>query len=247
MRHRKNLLLSSPHIFACMTSSSHMKTFFALFLSTIATLCAQPDASYKPLFNGKDLSGWKVVNGKGQYHIEGDCIVGTGKNVNSNTFLRTEKVYRDFDFYFEMKFDDLSGNSGMMFRGLQKPGADGRVHGYQCEHDNRKDRVWTAGLYDEARRNWLSPPQVDAKNTDAQKAEQAAFTAAGKKLFRWNDWNQIRIRCQGKHIQIWLNGEKRVDYLDEAPQFTPEGFFALQVHSGRSCHVRWRNLLIKEL
>ncbi|MEN9990532.1 MAG: hypothetical protein RLZZ224_234 [Verrucomicrobiota bacterium] len=224
-----------------------MKIIFALFFASIASLLAQPDATFTPLFNGKDLTGWKSVNGTGQYHIEGDCIVGVGENVKLNTFLRTEKTYRDFDFSFEMKFDHLQGNSGMMFRGLQKPGENGRVYGYQCEHDNRKDRAWTAGLYDESRRGWLSPPMVHPKNTDAQKAEQAAFTAAGKKLFRWTDWNQIRIRCQGKHIQIWLNGEKRVDYHDESPQFTPEGFLALQVHNGKSCKVRWRNLLIKEL
>ena len=48
-------------------------------------------------------------------------------------------------------------------------------------------------------------------------------------------------------IQIWLNGKERVDYTDEAKEFTPEGFFALQVHSGKSCKVRWRNIRIKEL
>jgi len=45
----------------------------------------------------------------------------------------------------------------------------------------------------------------------------------------------------------WLNGEKRADYVDEAPEFTPEGFFALQVHAGKATHVRRRNLRIKEL
>jgi hypothetical protein len=211
-------------------------------------LCQAAEPGFTDLFNGKDLTGWKRVNGNGEYKIEDGQIVGFGENVKSNTFLRTEKTYKDFDFRFEMKFDDLTGNSGMMFRGLQKEGKDGRVHGYQCEHDNGKERAWTAGLYDEARRGWLQPKKVDAKtDTEADKKAQADFTKQGQEIMKWDDWNEIRIVCKGKHIQIWLNGEERVDYTDDAPEFTPEGFFALQVHAGKSCKVRWRNIRIKEL
>lgn len=211
------------------------------------TFCAFAEEGFVSLYNGKDLSGWKVVNGEGKFAAEGECIVGTGKNVRNNTFLRTEKTYKDFDFRFEMKFDDLSGNSGMMFRGLQKPGADGRVHGYQCEHDNGKGRAWTAGLYDEARRGWLFPSPLGKNSTPEQVKVQKAFTAQGQKIIRWTEWNQIRIVCEGRHVQIWMNDEKRVDYTDNDAAFTPEGFFALQVHGGKSCNVRWRNLKIKTL
>lgn len=209
-------------------------------------LCQAAEPGFTDLFNGKDLTGWKRVNGNGEYKIEDNQIVGFGENVKSNTFLRTEKTYKDFDFRFEMKFDDLTGNSGMMFRGLQKEGNDGRVHGYQCEHDNGKERAWTAGLYDEARRGWLQPQKGD-KDTEADKKAQAEFTKQGQKIMKWDDWNEVRIVCQGKHIQIWLNGEPRVDFTDEGKDFTPEGFFALQVHAGKSCKVRWRNIRIKEL
>lgn len=211
-----------------------------LILMCLALPAAALEDGFTPLFNGTDLDGWVKVNGQGEFNIEGDAIVGTGEKVNNNTFLRTEKTYTDFDFRFEMKFDNLNGNSGMMFRGLQKPGKVGRVFGYQCEHDNGKARAWTAGLYDEARRGWLVP---DRDN----KAESAAFTEQGKKLTKWDDWNEIRIACKGRQIKIWFNGELRVDYTDEAEEFTPEGFFGLQVHSGASCKVRWRNLRIKEL
>ena len=216
-----------------------MKTLFAALLIALPTLQAEEDG-FVNLFNGKDLTGWKKVNGNGEYKIDGDCIVGFGKNIKGNTFLITEKTYGDFDFRFDMKFDDLSGNSGVMFRAKQKEGENGRVFGYQCEHDNGKARAWTAGLYDEARRGWLFS---DKKDKDAC----AKFTEQGKKLIKWDDWNEIRIVCEGKRIQIWLNGEPRVDYTDEGKDFTPEGFFGLQVHGGKSCNVRWRNLRIKEL
>ncbi|MFK7911702.1 MAG: DUF1080 domain-containing protein [Akkermansiaceae bacterium] len=194
------------------------------------------------LFDGKTLKGWKSVGGNGQFKVEDGCIVGFGKNVKGNTFLRTEKTYGDFELTYEFKFDDRSGNSGLMFRALQKPSEDGngRVNGYQCEGDN-KDRSWTAGLFDEARRGWLFPDKKD-------KEQCAKFTAQGRKLFKWDEWNTIKIRCKGNHIQTWLNGEKRVDFKDTDPKHdTREGFFGLQVHGGKSCNVRWRNLRLKQL
>jgi hypothetical protein len=206
----------------------------------LALPLAAVEPGFTPLFNGRDLTGWTRVNGHGEFKVEDGCIVGFGENVQHNTFLRTDKTYRDFDFRFEFKFDDLTGNSGMMFRGLQRPGDDGRVFGYQCEHDNGKGRAWTAGLYDEARRGWLVPDRDNA-------AESKAFTEQGQKLKKWDDWNEVRIACKGNRIRIWLNGELRVDYADEGEDATAEGFFGLQVHSGKSCKVRWRNLRIKEL
>jgi hypothetical protein len=219
-----------------------------LFLCLALPLAAA-EKGFTPLFNGKDLSGWKKVGGTGEFTIEGNDIVGKGVHVDGNTFLRTEKTYKDFEFIFEMKFDDLQGNSGVMVRGLQKEGENGRVFGYQCEHDQDPKRAWTAGLYDEARRGWLVPfRKGDGKaDTPEQKSAQAAFTKQGQEIFKPTDWNEIKIVCKGKHIQIWLNGKVRVDYTDDAPDFTPEGFFGLQVHSGKATNVRWRNLRVKEL
>lgn len=230
----------------------------SLFLLPALVLSISPvsalEAGFTSLFNGKDLTGWKKVNGSGEFRVENGEIAGTGKNVQNNTFLRTEATYRDFDFRFEFKFDDLSGNSGMMFRGLQREGEDGRVFGYQCEHDNDKKRAWTAGIYDESRRGWLVPfrnddPKKEFPEDEKKAHEEArhAFTKEGQEAMKWDDWNEVRILCEGKRIRIWLNGKERADFSDDAPEFTPEGFFALQVHSGDSCQVRWRNLRIKEL
>ena len=202
---------------------------------------------FVPLFNGTDLTGWKSVNGNGQYRVDNQTILGFGENVNANTFLRTEATYRDFIFVCEFKFLDRAGNSGLMFRANQRPKPDGqpdsngRVFGYQCEHDQNHERSWTAGLYDEARRDWLFPNKGDA---DAGNA----FTTQGQSTFKWDDWNVIVIRCQGNHIETWLNGTPRVDFTDDDPKDTTlEGFFALQVHNGKKCEVAWRNLFLKTI
>ncbi len=206
---------------------------------------AKEEVAEKPidLFDGKTLTGWKKVGGDGEFKVEDGCIVGFGKNISGNTFLITEKSYTDYDFTYEFKFDDLTGNSGLMFRAAQKPGENGRVFGYQCEADNTK-RSWTAGLFDEARRGWLFPRQKDKLSADHRKW----FSAEGNEIFKSDDWNTIRIRCKGNHIQTWLNGAKRVDFVDTDKQHdTRSGFFGLQVHGGKSCNVRWRNLKLTPL
>jgi hypothetical protein len=219
------------------------KLLIPLFALIPCLLSAEVEEGFTAMTNGKDLTGWKKVGGNGEYTMVDGEIVGTGRKVNANTFLISEKTYKNYDFRFEMKFDTMEGNSGMMFRGLQKESEDGngRVYGYQCEHDNGKERAWTAGLFDEARRGWLFPNK-------ANKEQSAAFTKQGKEIFKWDEWNEVRILCEGNHIQIFLNGEKRVDFTDENEEHaTLEGFFGMQVHSGGATDVRWRNLRIKEL
>ena len=108
------------------------------------------EAGFKSLFNGKNLTGWKKVGGTANYEVKNGAIRGFGNRIRGNTFLRTTEEYGDFIFTFQFKFIDKSGNSGCMFRAFQKGGnPDGRVTGYQCEHDNFKNgtRAWTAGIY----------------------------------------------------------------------------------------------------
>ena len=213
------------------------------------------EAKSVSLFNGKDLRGWKKVGGTGSFKVEDGCIVGVGIRVVGNTFLRTEKTYTDFEFTYDFKFDHLTGNSGMMFRAEQKPSEDGngQVYGYQCEADNSKSRIWTAGIYDEKRRGWLAPRKITKKEglTPEEVVVQKIgtdFTKQGSELFKWDDWNTFTIRCEGNNIKTYLNGELRVDFTDtDKKHDTREGFFGLQVHQGKACQARWKNIMIKDL
>lgn len=199
------------------------------------------EAGYRSLFDGTSLTGWRKAGGTGEFKAENGVIVGFGQNIRGNTFLCTEKSYSDFVLLFEFRFVDPSGNSGCQFRSAQRDG-NGRVFGYQCEHDNNRNRSYTAGVYDEARRGWLFPGHF------SEEGSADAFSEQGRDLFKWDDWNTIVIRCHGKRIQTWLNGVARADFEDvDEENFTAEGFVALQVHGGKSSHVEWRNLFIKEL
>ncbi len=200
---------------------------FALLLPSLLVSAQSRTA----LFNGKDFTGWKQLNGKAKYTIEKGEIVGTTVFGEANSFLCTEKDYGDFILEFEYKVDSTM-NSGVQFRSESKPGyQNGRVHGYQFEIDPSK-RAWTGGIYDEARRDWLYTMDLNP---------------AAKGAFKQNQWNKVRIECIGNDLRTWVNGVAAAHVVDN---MTPKGFIALQVHSinrkedeGRQ--IRWRNLFIQ--
>ena len=115
-------------------------------MSLIIIVCngvilAQNDG-WEELFNGKDLTGWKQLNGEAKYKVEDDAIVGTTVLNTPNSFLCTEKEYSDFIFEVEI-FVENSMNSGIQFRSESKADfQNGRVPGYQCEIDP-SSRAWS--------------------------------------------------------------------------------------------------------
>src|SRR4051812_28332303 len=86
---------------------------------------------WQPLFNGKNLDGWKEVNGTALYEAKNNEIVGTSVPESPNSFLATTKDYGDFILELELKLD-AEMNYGIQFRSESKPDYNnGRVHGYQ--------------------------------------------------------------------------------------------------------------------
>lgn len=213
----------------------------ALCALTVTSVPAEEDG-WVSLFNGKDLSGWTQKGGKALYKVENGEIVGSSVPNTDNSFLCTERDFGDFELEFEF-FGHPSLNSGVQVRSQSLPDyKDGRVHGYQCElEDEGQDRDWFGGIYDEGRRGWLQPTKED-------KQAGAAFSEAGKRLWKNGEWNHIRIEAKGTRIRTYLNGELRADLADG---MTPSGFIGLQVHGvGKKTtpmSVRWRNLRIREL
>ena len=237
--------------------------FAALFLSAavLSAPCFAAEGSWTELFNGKDLTGWVQHSGQAKYAVEDGVIVGTTVLGTGNSFLCTQKEYGDFVFECEFKVDPKL-NSGIQFRSqvfdkeTELKGKDGqpildkgkakkvpadRVHDYQYEIDP-SPRAFAAGVYDEARRGWLFP--------GTSGGEKEKFGEQGRKLFRANDWNQVRIECRGSKITTYLNGEKRAEFADD---LTLKGLICLQVHGiGKDSQkegikVMWRKLRIQVL
>ncbi len=209
------------------------KILFAIIalFSFIKGFSQQSNDGWVNLFNGKDLSGFKQLNGKAIYEVKNGEIIGTNVDKEPNSFLATEKNYRDFILELELLVDTAM-NSGIQFRSQSISSfKEGRVHGYQMEVDP-SERAWSGAIFDEGRRGWLYT--LDLNPT-------------AKTAFKNNQWNKYRIECFGNTIRTWVNGVATGHLIDD---MTPEGFIALQVHAVRKGQtagkqIRWRNIRIK--
>jgi hypothetical protein len=200
-----------------------------LFLCLEFSILAQADTV--PLFDGKTFAGWEGDIGK-VWRIEHEALVAgsLNKKQEKNNFLATTKSYGDFELTLKWKLEGTDGfvNGGVQFRTERIPNHH-EVSGYQADLGKGYD----GALYDESRRKKMlaqPTPEVLAK--------------AMKPLGEWNDY---RIRAEGKRIQIWLNGVQTVDYTETEPNIASSGIIAVQIHGGATSIVRYKDLRIEEL
>ncbi|MEJ7736736.1 MAG: DUF1080 domain-containing protein [Chitinophagaceae bacterium] len=214
--------------------------FKRMFLATVLTLlllngiAQKAQSGWQTLFNGKDLTGWKELNGKHKWEVKDGMIIGTDVHDQPNGFLCTDGDYGDFILELEVSIDTLMNNSGVQFR--TRSTADylnGRVHGYQMEIDPKPQR-WSGSIYDEGgRRGWLYTTELNVP---------------GKRAYKNNQWNKYRIECFGTTMRTWVNGIPIAHLVDAA---STKGFIGLQLHANNPTdppggnQVRFRNIRIK--
>jgi hypothetical protein len=207
------------------------KSLVALLLATFlmglgVVSQTQPDTGWIPLFNGKDLSGWKN-NGEEKWIAEQGTILCESA-ANKYGYLTTEKTYRDFDLRLKFK-GEASGNSGVFFHskitGIDpQHGPD--IEGMQIEVDPSVGKH-TGGLYESGGRGWVIQPNSE-----------------GELALKPGEWNDLAVSVEGSHIITLLNGVKVADYNDAAPKFT-DGVIALQIHTGGGVRMRWKDIYIR--
>ena len=176
----------------------------------------------QPLFNGKDLTGWKIY-GTEKWFVENGLLVCESGPDKQYGYLATEKFYKNFDLTLEF-LQVSDGNSGVFFRSTIE---GTKIAGWQCEvapkgHD-------TGGIYESYGRGWLKQIDDDKEN-----------------ILKPGEWNTMRIKVVGDRVQTWLNGQQMVDLSDEKIG-KANGSIALQIHEGGGIKVEWRNLVIEEL
>ena len=67
------------------------------------------------------------------------------------------------------------------------------------------------------------------------------------KVLKRNDWNDYKIRCEGKHIQLWINGVKTVDYTETDPKIPDYGIIGLQIHGGGKAEAWYKDIVVEVL
>jgi hypothetical protein len=229
----------------------HLRALFLLNALAILPLVALPtraadDKGWVQLFNGKDLTGWKlhpkpsgsieevitkmkdgkVIAFEGKlkdgktvplWRVEDGILIGSGPP--SHLFSEKDD-YENFEYRVEAQIND-KGNSGQYFRTKYGPNFPA---GYEAQiNATHGDKIRTGSLYF---------PQVK---------EVLVLEAPHKP----DEWFTQLVIAQGNHIQISVNGKKTVDWKDPKNTYT-KGHFALQGHDPGTV-VKFKKVEYKEL
>ena len=192
-------------------------------LSFAAVAAGAEEGGWKPLFNGKDLTGWKHV-GPGGMTVEDGLIKTHG---GMGLLYWTAGAVGDCTIRVVFKMRDQNDNSGVFIRIPIEPREEWMpVHyGYEVQIDNQPEKSnedeyhYTGALYS------LTKPMAKAGKPGPE-------------------WNTMEITLDGPRTIVTVNGQKVTDYTEGQPvperkfDFEPqrgrrpiEGWFGLQNHS----------------
>ncbi len=206
----------------------------AVFLTTGRAADTDPEPNKPPegftaLFNGKDLTGWKVHGGKKEsWDVDKGVLFVKG----GGGWLMTDKEYGDFELRLEFKVPK-GGNSGVALRSPLK--GDPAYTGMEIQ------------ILDDPSYKGLQKYQHTGSIYGVVPSSKQPTKPVG-------EWNKYRIVCKGRQVSVTLNGEKVVDanlddYKEKHAKAHPgilrdKGHVGLQEHGGR---VEFRNIYLKEL
>jgi hypothetical protein len=212
-----------------------MKYTACLLVFALSASAVEP--GFVPLFDGKTLNGWTLVekrdSGRG-YIVENGVLVCPADGGGN---LLTEKDYANFILRFEFRMEP-GGNNGVGIRAplrgdIAYSGMEIQIldHHHERYRGKLKPTQYHGAIYD------VIPPAI----TDA-------LRPAG-------EWNEQEIIADGRRIRVTLNGKKILDAdLDSVTD--PE---VLKKHPGlartsgrigflgHGTRVEFRNIRIKEL
>jgi len=210
-----------------------------LFLILVIVLisCSGQNRKWRPLFNGKDLSGWEQV-GPGKFMVEDGLLKTVG---GMGMILFPAEKFSDVVIRIVYNVKDNDCNSGVFIRIPEKPSDEWAAvnTGYEVQIDNGKrfvggDYHCSGVLYSLTKA--LAHPQ---KNP--------------------GEWNTMEITLEGPRTMVNINGEKVTDFTegDAVPaktrDYEPErgprplsGFIGLQNHDSLST-VYFKEVAVRSL
>lgn len=198
------------------------KLIYLLLLSLTATFAnaqiGKIPAGFTPIFNGKDLKGWHTSRTShqgttGNFYVENGIITLKQQPYGQGGVLLTDKKYRNFELYAEVKIDSFC-NGGIFLRSTESGMA------YQIE------LATPGGLGD-----------LLGERMNVSKGARATNIA---NVWKTNDsatggWNAFRIRMEGDipRIRLWVNDQLMWDVTEPVNDFVAgatSGMIGLQAH-----------------
>jgi hypothetical protein len=222
--------------------------FVLLGFATTVHAAITPPSGFTPLYNGRDLSGWRggdtfdhrkwlalpeaeraaqeaewTADMRKHWRAEGDELVNDGEG----RYATTVKDYGDFELLVDYR-TVAGADSGIYLRGSPQV----QIWDYT---DRTKFEIGadkgSGGL-------WNNSPGAPGKDP-LVKADRP-----------FGEWNRFRIQMVGSRVSVWLNEKLVVDhaimenYYDRGTPVPPRGPIQLQTHGGE---IRWRNIFVREI
>lgn len=174
---------------------------------------AQLPSGFKPLSNGKNLKGWHISRSSHQgttpdFKSENGILVARQNPYGQGGVLLTNKAYKDFELYLEVKIDSFT-NGGIFLRSNEGGAA------YQIE------LALPGGCGDLiGERIGISVP---------------GRAVARDQVWKKDDWNSFRIRMTGEvpTISLWINDRLMYEVRQTKNDFiarSTSGKIGLQCH-----------------
>jgi hypothetical protein len=217
---------------------------------TAALLPARPQSEVaatdelKPMFNGKDLSGWVNVNCQpSTFFTKGEEVITTGTPTG---FLRTDKQYENF--ILEMDWMHVNtkdvGNSGLFVWGDPLPAiGTGYTRGIEVqvlvnlEYRDKKTNAITATSHGDLFSIWGAHCTPDRPHPLGwERCLPSENNAKGG-----GEWNHYRVSANDGVIKLQVNGKDVSGVSKCSPR---KGYLALE-SEGAECH--FKNVKIQEL
>lgn len=216
-----------------------MRAIYVLLLCAITVVMAvAPSAAveegFAPLFDGKTLKGWQLLNGAGKGYVVRDGLLVCPSD--GGGVLLTNRQYSDFVLRFEFRLDK-AGNNGVAIRAPR--GSNAAYEGMEVQILDDSDPSYAN----------LEPGQYCGSIYKVAPAKRGAVKKPG-------EWNTEEITARGRRITIRINGKTVVDanlnnVTDPAVIAEHPGMFRARGYLGFMGHgpseVAFRNIRIRDL
>jgi hypothetical protein len=240
-----------------------MPAVLASGLAMAVTLAAQSRGEWKPLFNGKDLTGWSVAAGRAgtaatpaQWKVENGVLIG-GQGEGRGSLVSNDQ-YKDFELELDYMLTEHGTQCSAELVGPDQANASAEKSclynsgvsfrtGYQVNLGRRE-----AGEFVGIVVHRKAPGAIRGNVLWLDKGDEKH---AG--LRKKDGWNTLRLSAKGPHLQVWLNGTKICDVQDDPTdpaeaKWKEAGPLSLQwppagESGGFSGSVKYRNVRIREL
>ncbi|MDZ4404978.1 DUF1080 domain-containing protein [Prosthecobacter sp.] len=218
------------------------------FALAFGSVFSADQPAFRPIFNGKDLTGWYGLNPHSVMKLEGEKKDAALKkmrdefatnwrvendelvNDGHGPYATTEEEFGDIEFLIEYK-TVAGADSGIYMRATPQVQIWDKNQVFDPAKPTRRPHLGSGGLFN-------NTPDTPGRDP---------LVVADKPF---GEWNSFRIRQIGARTWVWLNDQLVVDgaplenYPDKTKPLPTKGPIMLQTHGGE---IRWRNLKVREI